>query len=112
MEQLIEHPFINDVAEGLTNLDVTAYYKDLETSKNYKLILSEANTEDSTQLLFSTKGKDNWNPLFSQLISAQEDSHVDASLLAQSYKTLTMKEEPIVEEEEEKKQPIKAAVLI
>ncbi len=90
MEQLIEHPFINDVSDNLTNLDVSQYYKDIETSKNYKVILSEAQTEDTTQLLFSTKGKDNWNPLFSQLISAQEDSAVDASSLAISYKTLTM----------------------
>jgi len=90
MEQLIEHPFINDVSDNLTNLDVSQYYKDLETSKNYKVILSEAQTEDTTQLLFSTKGKDNWNPLFSQLISAQEDSAVDANSLAISYKTLTM----------------------
>ena len=70
MEQLVEHPFINDVTDRLTDLDVSAYYKDLETSKNYKSILSEADTRDRTTLLLSTKGKDNWNPLFSQLISA------------------------------------------
>jgi hypothetical protein len=46
--------------------------------------------EDPKQLLFSTKGKDNWNPLFSQLISAQEGRDVSASSLAMSFRTLTM----------------------
>lgn len=49
---------------------------------------------DRSTMTFSTKGKDNWNALFSQLISAEEGEDVDASSLAQSYKTLTMSEKP------------------
>jgi hypothetical protein len=65
---LTEHPFINNIEEKLTPLDVERYYKDLESNKNYKPLIPEAVPSDPNQLLFSTKGKDNWNPLFTQLI--------------------------------------------
>lgn len=65
MDQIAQHPFIHDANEKLTDLNVEAYYKDLSTSKNYIPLISEADTNDTTCLLFSTKGKDNWNTLFS-----------------------------------------------
>lgn len=97
------------MTESLNDLDVGAYYKDLESSRNYKLLVSEADTCDRTTLLLSTKGKDNWNPLFSQLISAQEGDNVDASALAQSYKTLTMQSDS---QEESKQEIVKPVLLI
>lgn len=63
-------------------------------------------------MIFSTKGKDNWNALFSQLISAQEGEDVDAASLAQSYKTLTMSEKPKGSEQEESKEQLKKPMLI
>jgi hypothetical protein len=100
MDQIAEHPFINDLSDRLTELNVDAYFKELRAtrSKNYSQIIAEADTFDSSTMIFSTKGKDNWNALFSQLISAQEGEDVDAASLAQSYKTLTMSEKPKIVE--------------
>lgn len=72
MDQITEHPFINDLSDKLTELNVDAYYKELRNtrSKNYSQILAEADIADRSTMTFSTKGKDNWNALFSQLISA------------------------------------------
>lgn len=98
MEQIAEHPFINDLTDKLTELDMEAYFRELRNakSKNYAAIIQQCDTMDSTQMTFSTKGNDNWNALFSQLISAQEGEDVDASTLL-SYKTLTMYDKPITE---------------
>lgn len=68
MEQITEHPFINELKDKLNPVDVERYYKDLEKSKNFQKIIAEAPegaTSDEKQLLFTTKGKDSWNPLFS-----------------------------------------------
>lgn len=90
MDQIVQHPFINDITDKLTDLDVESYYKDLASSKNYIKIIEEADTKDCTCVLFSTKGKDNWNTLFSQLISAEEGEDVKSSQLVESYRNLTM----------------------
>lgn len=47
MDQITEHPFINDLSEKLTSLDVVTYFKDLEQSdKNYYSTISDTKTTD------------------------------------------------------------------
>ena len=48
----------------------------------YSMIASDVNLTDDTHLVFSTKGKENWNALFSQLILAQEGEDSDISVLS------------------------------
>lgn len=91
MDMLAEHPYINEMTETLNALDVKKFYDALEESKNYRSLMADAVPGDDKQLIFTTKGKDAWTPLFAQLISVQEGEDVSVMSLAQSYKQMTMK---------------------
>lgn len=88
------------------------YYRDLASSKVFKELLPEAQPEDNTHLIFSTKGKDNWQPLFAQLISAQQDGHNKSqSQLVLTFRDLTMSEAKTTASSEEESKQRKPVVI-